>query len=518
MVAMRRQTFFFLLAAVVIAAIAVLRVLSPGSATIQEDYGDSKVLFRSSRPWVIQHGDCVTLTWESAGIQAIYLNDTPTVGSGTEEFCPTPRQQMVALTIIFPDGISQDYVLNIGTLAAAPEMWLLFALGASLLLAAAYSAFAYRFSEPAQRMAKIARPAWNMTRLVLINLLIVAVLLEIGLRIYFGSFGTEQQRGMYLYAADEIWRSSQASRLPFLNYGLNESSANSLGYNDPDEITLPKPDGVFRIVALGGSTTYGLLVETEQAYPAQLERILREEYGYENVEVINAGVIGYDSWNSVVNLAFRALELQPDMIIIYHATNDIQPREQLLPDCYQGINIHRGLNPEAAVLQLQAQQVSPSTLHRFLFINLGWMDNPIELSSGFEQTIPCYYESQISELPMSKRLDANPPTYFERNMRTMIHIAQGYEMQVMLSTWAYDSAIAVPYGEEHWRRGIAEHNAIITELAEEYDTLYYDLADSEIAESSEYWLGDYTHQTVAGHRLQASLYAAYLAESGVLPE
>ncbi|MCA9912721.1 MAG: hypothetical protein KC496_05215, partial [Anaerolineae bacterium] len=517
MVAMRRQTSFLVVVAAAIVLIAMLRTVSPGHATIREDYGDSRVQFSSSRPWVIQTGDCVILTWESEGIQAIYWNDEPTVGSEIQEFCPTLRQNNAAWRVIYPDGISQDYVLSIGTIATAPEMWLLLALAAAFLFGAAYTLFAERLRKPSQRAAKFMRPAWKVARLVMINLLIVAVLLEIGLRIYFGSFGTEQQRGMYLYSADEIWRSSQASRLPFLNYALNEGASNNLGYNDPDDIILPKPDGVFRIVALGGSTTYGLLVEPEQAYPAQLERLLREEYGYENVEVINAGVIGYDSWNSVVNLEFRVLELQPDMIIIYHATNDIQPREQLLPDCYQGINIHRGLNPEAAVLQLQAQQISPSTLQRFLFINLGWMDNPIALSSSFEQTIPCYYESQASELPMSERLDANPPTYFERNMRTMIIIAQGYDMQVMLSTWAYDSAIAAPYGEEHWRRGIAQHNAITTELAQEYDTLYYDLAASEIADSSDYWLGDYTHQSAEGHHLQASLYAAYLAETGVLP-
>jgi len=495
---MRRRITWYFLVGLGVLLLALLRAVSPGGLTVTEQRGEAAVSFSSNRAWVIQWGDCVQLTWKSSGIRAIYFDDAPTVGSGTAEFCPTPHQRSSALSVTFADGAEETYALRIGTMTTAPEMWLLFSVLAALLLAASYTVLAPRLRKPVHAAVLATRPAWKALRLVLINLLIVALLLEVGLRFYFGSFGTEQQRGMYLYTSEEIWRDSQASRLPFLNYGLVGTMANSLGYNDPDEVGIPKPAETYRIVALGGSTTYGLLVEPEQAYPARLEQLLRDEYGYPMVEVINAGVIGYDTWNSVVNLAFRALEVEPDMILIYHATNDIQPREQLLPDCYQGLNAHRGLNPEASVLQLEAQQTSPSVLHRFLFINLGWMENPIELSSGFEQTVPCYYDSIESDMPMGERLDANPPSYFERNLRTMIHIAQGYGIDVMLSTWAYDDAIDAPYGAEHWRRGIAQHNDIIRQLAQEYDTLFYDLAASDIASSSANWLGDYTHQSVAG--------------------
>jgi hypothetical protein len=93
--------------------------------------------------------------------------------------------------------------------------------------------------------------------------------------------------------------------------GLNRH--NSLGFRG-EEIAIPKPAGRFRIAVLGGSGTYTIKVrDYRQSFPAQLERQLRETYGRTNVEVINAGVGGYNSWEILINLQFRVLDLQPTM-------------------------------------------------------------------------------------------------------------------------------------------------------------------------------------------------------------
>ena len=39
-------------------------------------------------------------------------------------------------------------------------------------------------------------------------------------------------------------------------------------------------------------------------------------------EVINAGIPGWTTAESLINLHFRVLELSPDMVIICHAVND----------------------------------------------------------------------------------------------------------------------------------------------------------------------------------------------------
>jgi hypothetical protein len=204
--------------------------------------------------------------------------------------------------------------------------------------------------------------------LVIASVLFTLLMLEIALRIYLTVFGTQNQKILYLYNRQQIEsigeRFEGAAYLNFMLSPVREEH-NSLGYRGA-EITIPKPDDVFRIVAIGGSTTYGEFIEeNDLTYPAQLEYVLREDYGYENVEVINAGVPAYTSWESLVSLQFRVLDLDPDLIIIYDGVNDINPR-LTNPATYNGRNAPRGYwtGDDASI--------PFSALYRFVLVRLGW--------------------------------------------------------------------------------------------------------------------------------------------------
>ncbi len=81
-----------------------------------------------------------------------------------------------------------------------------------------------------------------------------------------------------------------------------------------------KPDGVFRVMTLGCSTTFGWGVDDEQAYPARLETILAES-GHP-VEVINAGQPGHSSFQGLW-LWDRALAAyQPDIVVFGYVVQD----------------------------------------------------------------------------------------------------------------------------------------------------------------------------------------------------
>jgi lysophospholipase L1-like esterase len=84
------------------------------------------------------------------------------------------------------------------------------------------------------------------------------------------------------------------------------------------EVVLPKAAGERRLVCFGDSITFGYGVNEDETYPFALEQALGEG----SVEVVNAGVTGYTSHQSL-GLARRLLpELQPDVATFLVGWND----------------------------------------------------------------------------------------------------------------------------------------------------------------------------------------------------
>ena len=101
-----------------------------------------------------------------------------------------------------------------------------------------------------------------------------------------------------------------------------QTSHNRHGFRGPD-VAVEKPDDVFRIVCLGGSSTYGHTPTSDATtWPAQLQRMLNEGQDAKRVQVLNGGFSGYNTFESLANLSFRMLDFEPDLVIVYHSIND----------------------------------------------------------------------------------------------------------------------------------------------------------------------------------------------------
>jgi len=96
---------------------------------------------------------------------------------------------------------------------------------------------------------------------------------------------------------------------------------NSVGFNSR-EATHTKPPGTLRIVTLGDSSTFGWGVDTEETYPYQLERLLRERHPDRRIEVVNLGVCGYSSLQGLILLRREGLRYSPDIVILSYGSND----------------------------------------------------------------------------------------------------------------------------------------------------------------------------------------------------
>lgn len=90
---------------------------------------------------------------------------------------------------------------------------------------------------------------------------------------------------------------------------------------NPQTFRMPKPTGVFRIVAFGGSTTYGHPYTAETAFPSWMTRILGHYDLSRTYESINAGGVSYASYR-VRRLVEELSRFSPDLYVVFSGHNE----------------------------------------------------------------------------------------------------------------------------------------------------------------------------------------------------
>ncbi len=105
------------------------------------------------------------------------------------------------------------------------------------------------------------------------------------------------------------------------NQDLTTININSHGFRG-SEFNLTKNDQAYRIMMIGGSTTFGVGASSDSStIPAFLEEKFHID-DYNNIEVINAGVHGANSIEEAYKIRHIYKMFQPDLFIIYDGLND----------------------------------------------------------------------------------------------------------------------------------------------------------------------------------------------------
>jgi lysophospholipase L1-like esterase len=328
------------------------------------------------------------------------------------------------------------------------------------------------------------------------------LLAEIGLRVYLFGFASEEKRVKYARPGDLPLERAKYVPHPYLSYALNPLYRSQDGQNRHDalgfrgeEISPVKAPGTYRIVCVGGSTVYDTEIEDHRAaFPAQLEACLRER-GHPEVEVVNGGVGGYTSFETLIDLALRVLEVGPDLLVIYHNTNDVHAR-LVPPDAFRCDNT--GYRHE--------WWTSDPWWDRSLILR--WLG----VQWGFSPRNTLEYHSKVlhdEARDPSDSLARNGTRYFARNTEEMIVLARQRGAAVMLSTFARCPACGGYAAEQEYRRGFEENDAAMRALAARMDAPFYDFA-AEMPLDLEFW-ADGVHNTAAGARKKAELFASFIA-------
>ena len=101
---------------------------------------------------------------------------------------------------------------------------------------------------------------------------------------------------------------------------------NSLGFRG-DEFSVDKSDSTYRIFMLGGSTMFGYGATSDKTtIPGYLKEFFYRDYEEYDIEIINSGIQGADSFDELNLIKTKLLNYSPNMIIIYDGWNDLRER------------------------------------------------------------------------------------------------------------------------------------------------------------------------------------------------
>lgn len=226
---------------------------------------------------------------------------------------------------------------------------------------------------------------------------------------------------------------------------------NSLGLRD-SEIELPKPPGRWRILALGDSCTFGSGAGQSDTWPAQLEAELAKALGAGRAEVVNAGVPGYSTFQSLRFLQQDGLGLEPDAVVIPTSINDASPAKA---GPKRNIAAGRLLNDRAYAEQLENP---PRSALQRLLLRAGL------IGSGSPATRPA--------AGIERRV---PLEDYGGELRAGIRAARERGVRVVLLGWPLQAEVRIPPGNDEASGIYAAYRQRAAEIARDERVAHVDL-------------------------------------------
>ena len=332
---------------------------------------------------------------------------------------------------------------------------------------------------------------------VALILLVAAIAIEVAAWLYVTQFAGDESFRRFASTAQLRSRFGAPARFQahrHLGYGLTpdyrhaNASHDARGFRGP-AVPVQRTDGVLRIACLGGSTTYGWGVRDDDrlTYPAVLQAALA--HVGTRAEVINAGVPGWTMLESLIAFQTRVLEMQPDVVLVYSAMNPVLSRMVWPSTEYRGdlsgwlartepVRRAHGWESSNAIrtLLVATGAIEP---HGSMRRVIGDAPESSRMFAFQQQRRDGRYPTAVfSDVPIERMLDANPPRYFESELRSVIAIARSRGIDVVLQTFAYSKQFTDrPYiGHPAVQAAIDETNELVRRIASETGCALVDIA------------------------------------------
>lgn len=155
--------------------------------------------------------------------------------------------------------------------------------------------------------------------IVFATIVVTLVAAEITLRLT-----TEFPPGSGIYLPDFEVGKTLAPGFEGVHYGV-PVRISSRGLRDR-EFANEAPPGTLRLLALGDSWTFGVGVAREETWPKRLEAILGRD---RSIEVLNAGVSGYETYHEAVRYRRDLADFDHDVVLVgIYPVNDVHPKHE----------------------------------------------------------------------------------------------------------------------------------------------------------------------------------------------
>lgn len=249
-----------------------------------------------------------------------------------------------------------------------------------------------------------------------------------------------------------------------MNYQILQLRSNNYRYmNGPKgnrDIIVPKPHGLNRINCYGASTTGNYIGYQDEAfsYPIILEKILRQRFPDLNIEVNNCGAGGRTTAEILIDFALNGIDMQPDIVVIYHAYNDIQT--YLTPGFRSDYSHAKRNLGEAWSTYRRADKIPYIPLAFFNFL----------INKIMGQNIRYSLLRSVAKGEVDYHAEFKGIETYKRNIENLINLCKANGIQVVLSTFCHYLYDEIQDNEVHlkYRAGVMLENQMMAELAQKH--------------------------------------------------
>ncbi len=308
--------------------------------------------------------------------------------------------------------------------------------------------------------------------------------------------------------------------------------SNAFGFRDPDRGA--KGEAI-RILALGDSFTFGWGVEQDQTFEHQMEVIeaaARATHGGPPLEVINAGVPGYNLYQSVLALEKKGWAVDPDIVLMdAFVQNDFSENvstEEWLEAKRSGTKPKKEENALAGWLEtnsqayvwLKVKYLSSYRMQRTWYkLTRPFKHKPREAKIQYRNLLAFQVpppEEMVREWALAEQLLLRLRDDVSANGKLLVVVLLPPELQVMPDRWKNDSS-KLDLGTA--RFDVDSPNRRVAAFCEREGIAVLDLLSAfreAAARGGDLYYPSDHHWTAAGHRLAAEVILADLRARGWL--